>query len=115
MIPILAAAILTCHSPGVIDGDTIRCGAERVRIWGINSPERSDPAGPAATRAMAALTTGRDVRCEPAPSGQARDRYRRRVLRCFVGPTDLAAEMVRQGQAEDVPKYSRGFYRSARP
>lgn len=111
MIAILAAtALLTCTSPGVVDGDTLRCKGERIRIWGIQAPERSDPGGPASTRALAALTTGRTVECRRPPSGQVRDRYRRLVAQCFANGRDVAADMVRQGQAKDWPRYSHGYY-----
>ena len=41
MSVVLAAAAL-CLSPSVHDGDTIRCGRERVRIANIDAPERPD-------------------------------------------------------------------------
>lgn len=50
----------------LVDGDTFDIGVgehtERVRLYGINAPERSDPCGPAATAALARLLTdnGRD-------------------------------------------------------
>jgi micrococcal nuclease len=49
MIPTLAyAAAALCLLPTVHDGDTIRCGAERIRISDIDAPElpgspRCDP------------------------------------------------------------------------
>jgi endonuclease YncB( thermonuclease family) len=55
---------------------------------------------------MAGLVTGRDLRCED----RGRDRYGRTVAQCFAGRRDIAAEMVRQGRAEDWPRYSKGFY-----
>lgn len=50
MIPTLAySAAVLCLSPTVHDGDTIRCGTERIRISDIDAPElpgspRCDPA-----------------------------------------------------------------------
>ncbi|EHJ57918.1 hypothetical protein NSU_pLA1024 (plasmid) [Novosphingobium pentaromativorans US6-1] len=38
-MPILLAAAALCMSPSVHDGDTIRCGRERVRIANIDAPE----------------------------------------------------------------------------
>lgn len=35
----LIAAAALCLAPSVHDGDTIRCGAERVRIANIDAPE----------------------------------------------------------------------------
>ncbi len=43
MLAALASALITCTSPGIVDGDTIRCAGERVRLWGVNSPERGEP------------------------------------------------------------------------
>ncbi|OYZ97482.1 MAG: nuclease, partial [Novosphingobium sp. 17-62-8] len=41
MTVFLAVAVL-CLSPTVHDGDTIRCGSERVRIANIDAPELPD-------------------------------------------------------------------------
>jgi endonuclease YncB( thermonuclease family) len=56
-----------------IDGDTIRIGAERFRLWGIDAPEARQtcadgwPAGQVASQALASLMQGRAVTCEPRP------------------------------------------------
>lgn len=100
------AADFTCRSPGLIDGDTFVCDGRRVRLWGVDAPERHTPAGPAATRALADLTTGQTVTCRPR-GGKS---WGRTNAQCFVGGRDIAAEMVRQGHAADWPKYSKGFY-----
>ena len=39
VMPIVLAAAVFCLSPSVHDGDTIRCGRERVRIANIDAPE----------------------------------------------------------------------------
>lgn len=39
---ILAAAAVTCLSPSVHDGDSIRCGKERIRLVSIDAPEMPD-------------------------------------------------------------------------
>lgn len=104
-VAILAAAFV-CANPGIVDGDTLRCAdGTRVRLWGVNSPERHEPAGPAATRAVARIIGGRTIRCER--KGKS---YERIVARCTVNGRDIAAEMVRQGHAVDDPKFSRGAY-----
>ena len=41
-MPVVLAAAALCLSPSVHDGDTIRCGRERVRIANIDSPELPD-------------------------------------------------------------------------
>lgn len=103
--PALAQPI-TCRSPGVIDGDTMICNGVRIRLWGVDSPERHTLAGPAATRTLAELTTGQTVTCRPR-GGKSHNRTN---AQCFIGDRDIAAEMVRRGQAVDWPKYSGGFY-----
>lgn len=110
MNPAILAAALICTNPGTVDGDTLRCqDGTRIRLWGIDAPERHDQAGPASTRALAAIVSNRTLTCQR--KGRS---YERIVARCFVGRTDVAGEMVRQGQAVDWPKYSHGFYGSNR-
>jgi endonuclease YncB( thermonuclease family) len=109
--PLAAALVMTCSTFGATDGDTLRGCGERVRLFGIQAPEARDPGGPEATAAMSALITGKVVECYAAPNGQRRDRYRRLVALCTVNGRDIAADMVRQGHAQDYPTYSRGFYR----
>lgn len=41
MITLLTATVLTCLSLTAIDGDTIRCGTERMRDMGPGSPNKS--------------------------------------------------------------------------
>lgn len=41
-MPVVLAAAALCLSPSVHDGDTIRCGRERVRIANIDAPELPD-------------------------------------------------------------------------
>ena len=41
-MPVVLAAAVLCLSPPVHDGDTIRCGRERVRIANIDAPELPD-------------------------------------------------------------------------
>jgi endonuclease YncB( thermonuclease family) len=41
MLGILAAVILSCSSLVAVDGDTIRCGTERMRDMGPGSPNKS--------------------------------------------------------------------------
>lgn len=97
---------LACAAPGIIDGDTIRCGSVRVRLWGIDAPERDTPAGPPSTRALAQIINGGTIMCEQKDT----DRYGRTVALCRLNGVDIAAEMVRQGQAKDYPRYSGGYY-----
>lgn len=42
LLILAASAALTCQSVTVHDGDSIRCGAERIRIANIDAPEMPD-------------------------------------------------------------------------
>lgn len=91
----------------VTDGDTMRAGDLRIRIFGIDAPERSDPGGPAATEALRGLIEGRTLDCEEMDL----DRYGRTVARCMLPDgRDLACALVAMGAARDWPKFSKGAY-----
>ena len=89
----------------VVDGDTLRFGGERIRLRGLDAPERAQtcthadganwPCGEAAERMLSELVAGSSVEC--APFG--RDQYDRVLARCTVGKTDVGAEVVRHGYA----------------
>ena len=101
--------------PSITDGDSIRIGNLRIRIHGIDAPERRQlcqsaqgeerHCGQASTHALAALVGQRTVRCLKRDV----DRYGRLVAQCFAGSTDLGAEQVRQGWAVAYRRYSRAY------
>jgi len=123
--PVIMAALL-CAGPAlaaplygparVIDGDTLAIAGKRVRLWGIDAPERNqscaDAAGAVyacgyrAAEALFALTYGRRVRCAPRDT----DRYGRTVAVCWAGIAELNRAMVRGGFAVDYREYSKGAY-----
>src|SRR5207244_1059642 len=90
-----------------------------VRLCGVDSPERGHPGYQRATVALTQLLHGKTVRCLQvgARAGtpcdrRSRPRSRDRIVaQCFVGNLDVAAEMVRGGDACDWPKFSGGHYR----
>lgn len=104
----------------VVDGDTIDVAGQRVRIWGIDAPERAQTCaatpgawrtyecGRDATAVMDELTRGRRVTCVPRGSPS----YGRTVAICSTEAGDLGGAMVRRGWAIDVPRYSHGAYRA---
>lgn len=91
----------------VTDGDTLRMNGQRIRLWGIDAPEMTQPLGPEAKRKLTAFVLDQRIICHD----KGQDRYRRTVAQCFLNGTDLGAYMVSQGYALDYTKYSGGFYR----
>lgn len=106
MTPAILAAAFICAYPAVHDGDTFRChDGPRVRLWGVDAPELKTSAGPASTRALVRIVAGKTLAC--TPRGHSYDRI---VALCTINGRDVAGEMVRQRQAVDWPKFSKGFY-----
>ena len=102
----LAAADFTGRCVGVTDGDTIsvmRDGkAVKVRLEGIDCPERKQDFGTKAKQATSDLVFGKDVRVVD----NGTDRYKRTIGRVFVGETDVNLELVRAGLAWHYKAYS---------
>jgi endonuclease YncB( thermonuclease family) len=85
---------------GVTDGDTLTVlpadrHPVRVRLAGIDAPERGQPFGARAKRSLAELTFGREVRVEVLDH----DRYGRVVGRVVAETVDVNREQVRRGLA----------------
>jgi endonuclease YncB( thermonuclease family) len=102
---------LTGH-PRVVDGDTLAFGDAKVRMNGIDAPEKKqicqDRGGQAyrcgeSARAVLNGQVGSvEVRCE----GAQYDRYQRLIATCWKGTVDLNAWMVEQGWAVAFRRYS---------
>lgn len=117
LAPIAAAAAEPAISGRVtvIDGDSWRIGATRIRLFGIDAPEaaqtcrRADGSEWACGRWVSAEAErrfgGRRARCEPRDT----DRYGRTVARCFVAGRDAASELVGDGLAFAYRRYSRDY------
>lgn len=80
-----------------IDGDTLRCGSERVRLRGVYAPELKEPGGQEARQRLQQRIDGGDVRIER----RGRDRYRRTLGTVYVN-----GQRVQQGDIS--PKAGRG-------
>lgn len=100
---------LTGVAGRIIDGDTFYLeGVEtRLRLWGIDAPEKTAPGAAEATEALTALIAGRTLACEEMD----RDRYARIVARCTLEDgRDIARVMIDIGAASEMTRYSGGYY-----
>ena len=96
----------------ISSGDTIRVGPRRIRFDGIETPRPRAMCGEVnaqreATDALRMMIRSDEVRCaiSDLPDAQGRD-----IARCRVGEDDIAAQMVANGWARDVPADSGGAY-----
>lgn len=89
----------------VVDGDTIdvklSSGPIRVRLHGIDTPEKSQPWTKEATAALSELVGRKQVELEPFEQ----DRYDRLIARVFVGDIDINGELVKRGHAWAYRQY----------
>ena len=106
----------------VIDGDTFDlCHAgncARIRLCGVNAPERGQPGYDAARLALIEIVRGVEVTCTPIGRGTVCDNrsgaksHDRTVAQCGAGAVpDLGGELVRRGLACDLTGFTRGYYR----
>lgn len=107
----------------VSDGDTIifqpaQGEKFKIRMYGIDAPEKSQPYGPQSTGILKSLILNEKLNVEIFNT----DRYGRKVAKIYVGKQDINAEMLRLGAAwhyryydksssyqqyEDLEKYAR--------
>lgn len=122
------AGVVTCASstafaaPGDVfwgtarakDGDSLVVGSRGVRLFGVDAPEFDQTCkragtnwqcGTEAAEKLAALVTGREVRC--MSSGE--DQYGRTLATCTVGQVDVNRTMVASGFAVAFRRYSSNY------
>src|SRR5688500_14301371 len=80
-----------------LDGDTIEVlhdkKPERIRLYGIDWPERGQPLGEKTKQATSALLFGQDVRIET----HGRDKRRRTLGTVFQGEVNINQALVKEG------------------
>ena len=85
-----------------VTGELLRLGDKDYRLAGIAAPDLEQRCGEGsrrwncasdATRSLASLVRGKTIVCHPRPASPPA----RASARCYDGPTDIAAELVRLG------------------
>jgi endonuclease YncB( thermonuclease family) len=97
----------------VSDGDTIRSGQLRIRLHGIDAPERQQHCTTPEGARWACGNAARDALKTLVASVAALDcqitdvdRYGRLIMRCFAGEVDVGARLVRTGMALAYRRYA---------
>lgn len=92
---------------GVADGDTLTLldankTRHRIRLDGIDAPERTQPFGQRARQSLASLAHGRTAQAHCPKT----DRYGREVCRVTVDGVDVGLEQIRRGLAWHYARYA---------
>ena len=107
----------------VIDGDTIRIENKKIRLFGIDAPEKKQkcrkpwltisfltfnkdyPCGEISTLKLKNKINNKFITCKSTNI----DRYKRFIAECFKSKTNINRWMVRNGYAVAYKKYSRKY------
>lgn len=99
---------LTGHVVSVVDGDTLTVldtqkRQHKIRLAGIDAPEKKQPFGDRSKQSLAALTFNKLVIVD----WNTIDRYGRAIGKVKVGSIDVNLEQVRTGMAWWYERYRR--------
>ena len=100
---------LSARVSKITDGDTFTLSgtSRRIRIWGLDAPEKDEPGGSLATDVLRDLISGKELDCLVRDI----DRYGRIVGQCFLPDgRDITAEMIRSGVATEYCRFSKDYY-----
>lgn len=95
----------------VTDGDTVKIDNTRIRLHGIDAPEKKQECekhgqkwrcGQASTKTLRNLINGQIITCK----GNTTDQYKRLIAVCYANGLDLNGAMVDAGMALAYRKYS---------
>lgn len=104
----LQAALMDGRIVAVADGDTVTLlddgnQQHRIRLGGIDAPERSQPFGQAARQALAGQVFGQRVQADCI----RRDRYQRWVCKLLREGRDINLQLLHDGLAWHYKQYQR--------
>ena len=100
----------------ISDADSLRAGALRLRLHGIDAPELKQLCFNKANQPYSCgkmardflrsvIETGAQIECQHLDT----DRYRRLIVRCFHDGQDIAAQLVRAGWALAYRRYAKDY------
>ena len=98
----------------VIDGDTIELDLEKVRLYGIDAPEKGQPCkrnnsyydcGATSKYQLEIILVGAKVKC----TKKGKDKWGRFIAQCLANNEDIGRIMVRQGWALAYRQYSSAY------
>jgi len=93
----------------IVDGDTFWVNSQsvRIRVWGLDAPERDETSGSAATAELTRLISGQTLSCRQRNI----DRYGRIVGQCFLPDgRDITAAMIASHTATEFCSFSGNHY-----
>ena len=103
------------NSLRIIDGDTIILDSEKIRLYGIDTPEKkqkckdknglSYPCGVVATNELKKIINSGQLFCRKKTT----DRYSRSISICYVNGVNINSLMVKNGWALAYRKYSMDY------
>ena len=99
----------------IIDGDTIILNSEKIRFYGIDTPEIKQSCtdnyghtyfcGVKAKLELEKIIGSKKVSCIK----KTKDRYKRSISICYVDENDISSLMVKRGWALAYKKYSKEY------
>ena len=107
----------------VIDGDTIKIEKKKIRLFGIDAPEKKQkckkpwltilfmtfnkdyPCGEISTLKLKKKINNKFITCKSTN----KDKYKRFIAECFKDETNINRWMVRNGHAVVYKKYSKKY------
>ena len=102
---------LACRAIGITDGDTFGCLTDekkiiKVRMLGIDAPERKQPFGNKAKQTLTKLIHQKRIRLEVS----GKDRYQRTLATVWDNEQNINLEMMQLGMAWSYPRNPENQY-----